>query len=172
MFTARKEKGSIPNFCQPVMVRVQTCRPSKSWTFFVHPTAGPRHKGRNGLTSPSLEPKHLDKWTSEYQECDSHHRHLLLLPLPDEERRRHHHLQDSARFLQYGTLKKQLKSLLKSFALFIERRKLKRQPLIILIPKKGEEPLDQRHTRVTMVQIKMTTSDTPHLPRTPRLLKK
>jgi len=42
------------------------------------------------------------------------------------------------------------------YHIYREKKKVKRQPLKILIPKEDEESLNQRHTRVTMVQIETT----------------
>ena len=50
------------------------------------------------------------------------------------------------------------------------KKKTKCQPLRTLIPKKDEEPLDQWHTHVAKVQIKIVVPDILHLPRTSCLI--
>jgi len=56
--------------------------------------------------------------------------------------------------------------------IYKEKKNPNHQPLKILIPKDDKEPLNQRHTCVTMVQSETIAPDMPHLPRTLRLLKK
>jgi len=54
----------------------------------------------------------------------------------------------------------------RGFALFIKKKEAQALTARFLIPKEDEEPLEQGHSHVAVVQIETTAPNTPHLSRT------